>query len=61
MKQFFHSDELGCLALEELGDGHAGPGGDDLGDVVRRDLFLEQLIGPGKGADGSLLLLEPRL
>ena len=37
-----HADELGLLALQQPRDGHAGPRRDDLGDVVRVDLFLEQ-------------------
>ena len=37
----FHAEELVALAFEEARDGDAGPFGDDLGDVLVVDLFLE--------------------
>ena len=61
MQPLFHLDELGRLAFEELGHRHARPGGHDLGDVVRVNLFLEQPVRTGERGDRRLLLLHPQL
>ena len=42
VQDILHADELRHLALHEPRHGHAGPLGDDLGDVLRVDLLLEQ-------------------
>ncbi len=43
-RRCLHLHELLHLAFEHLGDGDAGPLGDDLGDVLFVDLFLEQAV-----------------
>src|SRR5665811_2510335 len=57
-----HVDELRHLALEEPRDRDPRPGGDDLGDVVRVDLLLEEarpaLRGRERGLLGPEALLE---
>ena len=42
-----HAQQLGCLALEQPAGLDPGPGRHDVGDVVGRDLVLEQ-VGPGR-------------
>ena len=59
MQPLLHVDELLDLALHELGHRHAGPGRDDLGDVVGGDLFAKQRAGPLEAGQRRLLLLEP--
>ena len=52
--------ELVHLALHHLRDGHAGPGGHDLGDLLARDLLLEQpalLLTRGEGLLGLVVLV----
>ena len=61
VEMIFHLDELGRLAFEKLRHRHAGPGRYDLGYVVRRDLFLEELVRTGQGTDRRFLFLEPGL
>ena len=61
MQPFFHLDELGRLALEQLHYGHAGPGGHDFGDIVGGDLFLEQPVRTRKRRNCGLLLFLARL
>jgi hypothetical protein len=41
VEQLLEVDELGHLALHQPGDGHTRPLADDLGDVLRVDLFLQ--------------------
>ena len=52
----FERDELLHLALEQARDGDARPGGDDLGDVVGRDLLVEQALAAVRLERGLLVL-----
>ena len=54
-----HLDQLGRLALHQAVDRDAGPGRDDLGDVVGRDLFLEQRARALERGERGLLLAQP--
>jgi hypothetical protein len=45
VQDVLEAHELGHLALHEARHGHARPLGDDLGDVLLVDLFLEHLLG----------------
>ncbi len=54
-----HLDELGGLALQQAADRDAGPGADDLGDVVGPDLLLEERARALERGQGGLLLGEP--
>ena len=56
VEPLLHVDELLELALHQAGDRDAGPGRDDLGDVVGRDLLLEQRAGALERGDRRLLL-----
>ena len=44
VEHVLHADQLVHLALHEAGDGHAGPLGHDLGDVLLVDLLLQHLL-----------------
>jgi hypothetical protein len=44
VEDLFHPDQLRHLAFHEPAHGDAGPLRDDLGDVLRVDLFLEHLL-----------------
>ena len=44
VQHVLEADELRHLALHEPGHGHAGPLGDDLGDVLLVDLLLQHLL-----------------
>ena len=44
MEDIFHSDELRNFALHEQAHRNSGPLGDDLGDVLFVDLFLQYLL-----------------
>ena len=59
VQALLHLDELGGLALEQAADRDAGPGPDDLGDVVGADLLLEQRARALERGEGRLLLGEP--
>ena len=59
VEPLLHVDELLELALHQAGDRDAGPGRDDLGDVVGRDLLLEQRAGALERGDRRLLLGQP--
>ena len=59
MQPVLHLDELGGLALQQAADRDAGPGPDDLGDVVGADLLLEQRARALERGEGRLLLGEP--
>ncbi len=49
---FLHFDEFLAFAFEHAGDGDAGPGGDDLGDVFGGDLFGEEALAGRGGVQG---------
>jgi hypothetical protein len=53
-----HAQQLGRLALQQPPRRDAGPGGDDLGDVVRADLLLDHRLARlgGRGRLDHLLL-----
>src|SRR5690348_12574795 len=42
-----HADQLGLLAFQQPGDGHAGPRRNDARDVVGVDLLLQQAARAG--------------
>ena len=59
VEALLHLDELGGLALHQAADRDAGPRADDLGDVVRADLLLEQRARALERGERRLLLGEP--
>ena len=59
VQALLHVDQLGRLALHQAADRDAGPGGDDVGDVVRPDLLLEQGAGTLEAGQGLLLDRQP--
>ena len=50
VEALLHVDQLLGLALEQARDRNPGPAGDDLGDVVLVDLFLDHGLDLGRGA-----------
>ena len=59
VQALLHADELGRLALHQAADRDAGPGRDDVGDVVRPDLLLEQGARALEAGEGLLLDRQP--
>ena len=49
LQPLLHFDQFFPFAFQHAGDGNAGPGGDDLGDVFLRDFLVEQALALALG------------
>ena len=58
MQLVLEVDQFPHLALEQFGDRHAGPLGDDAGDLFLADLFIEHRAVALQLAEGLVLLLQ---
>ena len=56
LQRLLHPEQFRGLALEQPAGRDAGPGRDDLGDVVRADLLLDHRVRVGLGSGSGVEL-----